>query len=196
MMNYRILANKPEIEIVKDGERTEMKDLLAKSFSGSADNLGHFVKVNKYYVARPDLLSFALYGTDMYADVICKINGISNPFELNEGMVVLCPLQSFITSGILSRQAPSALVSPKSKTNSNGTNDNVFKDFTTSMLSNGRLKHDLLKEKLFNEKEEKQTIGDSAKSGKKLKNERRSPVEQTVEDSNYTIDKTLGIVIY
>ena len=40
--------------------------------------------VNKYYVARPDLISLAFYGTDEYADIICKVNGISNPFEINE----------------------------------------------------------------------------------------------------------------
>ena len=49
------------------------------------------VVVNKYYVARPDLISLAVYGTDIYGDFICKFNGISNPFELNEDMVLYMP---------------------------------------------------------------------------------------------------------
>ena len=47
--------------------------------------------VNKYYVARPDLISLAVYGEDTFADIICKINGISNPFELNENDILIIP---------------------------------------------------------------------------------------------------------
>ena len=47
--------------------------------------------VNKYYIARPDLISLAVYGSDEYADLICKYNGISNPFELNENDVIVLP---------------------------------------------------------------------------------------------------------
>ena len=52
---------------------------------------GSFLVVNKYYVARPDLISLAVYGEDKYADIICKINGISNPFELNENDIIILP---------------------------------------------------------------------------------------------------------
>ena len=52
---------------------------------------GDIIIVNKYYIARPDLISLAVYGSDEYADLICKYNGISNPFELNENDVIVLP---------------------------------------------------------------------------------------------------------
>jgi hypothetical protein len=47
--------------------------------------------VTDKYIARPDLLSQDVYGDNGYADLLCKLNGISNPFELNEGMVLIIP---------------------------------------------------------------------------------------------------------
>ena len=48
-------------------------------------------EVTEEYIARPDLISYDAYGDDMFADVICKLNGISNPFELNVGMKLIIP---------------------------------------------------------------------------------------------------------
>ena len=47
--------------------------------------------VTDKYIARPDLLSKDVYGSMEYADLLCKLNGISNPFELNAGMVLKIP---------------------------------------------------------------------------------------------------------
>lgn len=95
-MNYTILAAKPLIKVKDHDDPTlevEIKDLASKVIN--PDNIYSFKTkihvVEKEYIARPDLISFAIYGTDRYADIICKINGISNPFELNEGMVILVP---------------------------------------------------------------------------------------------------------
>ena len=55
------------------------------------------IKVKSDYIARPDLISYDIYGTDFYADIICKLNGISNPFELNEGDILIIPSLSYIT---------------------------------------------------------------------------------------------------
>ena len=49
------------------------------------------MQVTEEYVARPDLLSRKIYGSNEYSDVICKLNGISNPFELNTGMLLIMP---------------------------------------------------------------------------------------------------------
>ncbi len=54
--------------------------------------------VSKSHIARPDLISKMAYDTDMYGDLICKLNGISNPFELNEGMVIAIPYIDDITN--------------------------------------------------------------------------------------------------
>ena len=53
--------------------------------------------VTKNYIARPDLISYEVYGDTMYADIICKLNGISNPFELNEGMALIMPTMEYIS---------------------------------------------------------------------------------------------------
>lgn len=89
MLNYNILNYKPTIKI---NNETGI-DLLYKSLKNNLDdNLsGEFIYVNEYYVARPDLISLAIYGDDIYGDIICKLNGISNPFELNEGTVLFLP---------------------------------------------------------------------------------------------------------
>ena len=93
MLDYKILANKNKINL--KGEY--IYDLLSgKSFVDMKLNNGNFVVVNKYYVARPDLISLACYGEDMYGDIICKVNGISNPFELNEDDLLFIPSIDFI----------------------------------------------------------------------------------------------------
>ena len=92
MLDYLILNNKP---IIKLGTENAI-DLLDKTIDLSKEYSGQFLRVNEYYVARPDLISLAIYGDDKFADIICKINGISNPFELNEDMVLFIPDQESI----------------------------------------------------------------------------------------------------
>ncbi len=88
MLDYLILNKKPKYDL--DG--TEAKNLLYKTLTIDTNKYsGQFLQVNEYYIARPDLISLAMYGDDCYGDIICKINGISNPFELNKGMILFIP---------------------------------------------------------------------------------------------------------
>lgn len=48
-------------------------------------------KVSRSHIARPDLISRIMYGTEIYGDFLCKVNGISNPFEINEDDVLIIP---------------------------------------------------------------------------------------------------------
>ena len=66
-------------------------DLLYQTFRIPKDFRYNVYVVTDEYVARPDLLSLHVYGTVNYADVLCKLNGISNPFELNDGMYIVAP---------------------------------------------------------------------------------------------------------
>lgn len=94
MLDYEIIENKNKILLKSNhdgGTYTECYDLLSMTINPKVPLNGYKIKVNKYYIARPDLISQALYRTDKYADIICKINGISNPFELNEGDILYCP---------------------------------------------------------------------------------------------------------
>ena len=49
------------------------------------------VRVTEDYAMRPDLISYFAYGTDQYTDIILKFNGISNPFSLEVGTLLLIP---------------------------------------------------------------------------------------------------------
>ena len=195
MLDYHVLRNKPYTTIYRDGEKNVIKDLLSCTFNKNAGLSGKYIVVDENYTARPDLISFATYGSDEYGDLICKVNGISNPFELNQGMIIFIPnfeeLLASVTTGIDGSKCE--LVNPKSTTNSNGIDDNIFKEFTTSQLANQRLSEP---KKPTKENENISTIGKENKMNKKLKSERRSPGEQTVSDSNFYINKELGIVVY
>jgi len=153
MLNYDILHNKPTIDI--NGE--EGLDLLTKSLNFvDGTQQGNFLQVNEYYVARPDLISLAVYGDDRYADIICKLNGISNPFELNEKMVLFIPTLEYMNFII-------------NKEIGKKTNKIIEEDTISSNLKVG---------------------------AQKEKNEKRSPSEQIVGDTNYIVDKSLGVVFY
>lgn len=92
MLDYTILKNKGKLYLNKpDGTSEQYVDLLTKSCKEFESSDVDAIIVNEHYVARPDLISLAVYGTDEYADIICKYNGISNPFELNENDVILLP---------------------------------------------------------------------------------------------------------
>jgi len=49
------------------------------------------VEITEDLIARMDLVSLQVYNTNQYSDLLCKLNGISNPFELNEGMRIIVP---------------------------------------------------------------------------------------------------------
>lgn len=153
MLDYRLINTKPLITV----NSKTYRDLLTKTIDDEKNWNANVVIVNKYYVARPDLISLAIYGDDKYADIICKINGISNPFELNEDDVLLIPNINYLNECLSKQRVPSEIIS------------NPKKDFIQPIDVNNK---------------------------QKKKNELRSPNEQTIGESNYVIDKSLGIVFY
>lgn len=195
MLDYPILRKKQTINIVKDGEATMMIDLLSDVIKKEVPLRGKTIVVTKDYVARPDLVAFVSYGTDAYGDLVCKLNGISNPFELNEGMILFIPYIDSLQDIIKVSGTTSELVSPNSKTNSNGQDDNIFGEYFSSMLANGRIKQEKTDDTIVKDKRIP-TIGKEMSTNKKLRNEKRSPAEQTIDDKNFTVDRSLGIVIY
>lgn len=80
-------------------------NLLDKTFVIPDDYVYNIFEVTQEYIARPDLISLDAYGDSLYSDVICKINGISNPFEINEGMLLIIPSPESIMNFII--DAPS-----------------------------------------------------------------------------------------
>jgi hypothetical protein len=69
------------------------RDLTETMFNLKNQNYVTFniYRVPKDYVMRPDLISKAVYNNSMYAEMILKYNGISNPFSINEGDLILVP---------------------------------------------------------------------------------------------------------
>lgn len=91
MLTFPLINNKKTIKL-----KEEMFNLLQKTFTIPEEFDFQVIEVTDEYIARPDLLSLHLYDTSNYADILCKLNGISNPFELNSGMYILAPQASDI----------------------------------------------------------------------------------------------------
>lgn len=157
MVDYKILNRKPFIN--KNNEKCY--DLLAQTYKGfipEEANIDYTILVvNKYYVARPDLISLAVYGDDCYADIICKINDISNPFELNEDDLLIIPSIDVIDA-LIERSPQASQFITKS-------NNSIA---STKAINDNR---------------------------KKI-SEKRSSNDMTLGNSNYVIDRSLGIVFY
>lgn len=89
MLDYSVLNFKTEIDSEYLGEK--IYNMLDYTFEIPNSYTYNIFEVTKEYIARPDLISLDAYDDDMFADIICKLNGISNPFELNEGMKLIIP---------------------------------------------------------------------------------------------------------
>ena len=174
MLDYNILSQKATVTLYKDNEKLTFIDLLSPSYNKDIKPSGEFIIVNKYYIARPDLISLAVYGDDKYGDLICKVNGISNPFELNEGMLIYLPTNSQLTEYYNGDQGNSieSFVNSSKVYKKNRNQVTGLNDKTTTIDKN------------------------STSTLKKYTNQTRTPGEQTILDKNYTINKELGIVIY
>lgn len=89
MLFHTVLNNKPEIFSEWLGEN--VKNLCDPTFKIPASYQYEILEVTEKYIARPDILSLDIYGDTIYTDLLCKLNGISNPFELNKGMLLIIP---------------------------------------------------------------------------------------------------------
>lgn len=89
MIQNPLLINKSEIKSKVLNE--EVVNLLDKTFVIPDEFNYNVVEITKEYIARMDLLALHIYGNARYQDLLCKLNGISNPFELNEGTLIVCP---------------------------------------------------------------------------------------------------------
>lgn len=118
-MNYFTLANKSTIK--SEYLKEEIYNFLDTTFVMPDEFDFEIVRVTEDYIARPDLISIAAYGDSDFTDIICKINGISNPFELNEGDILVIPSYDYISyfNNIPSAEDREASIennTPKSKT--------------------------------------------------------------------------------
>jgi hypothetical protein len=89
MFDSLILSRKPTKVDQTDGET--IIDLAARTLKTLQIRMQGILKVNDGEQARPDLISVRAYGEDTYQDQICKMNGISNPYSLDLGDVLIIP---------------------------------------------------------------------------------------------------------
>lgn len=89
MQENPLLTNKNEIKSEVINEK--LLNLLDKTFVIPTNFTYSILDVTDEYTARMDLVSKVFYGTEKYSDILCKLNGISNPFELNSGALLVIP---------------------------------------------------------------------------------------------------------
>lgn len=89
MIFHTVLNNKKHI--FSEWLQEEIINLNDSTFRIPPSYQYEILEVTEKYIARPDLLSHDIYGDSIYSDLICKLNGISNPFELNEKMILVIP---------------------------------------------------------------------------------------------------------
>lgn len=89
MLSYTVLNNKQIIH--SDWLNDDVLNLNDPTFRIPQSYQYEIIELTERYVARPDILSLDVYGDSMYGDLLCKLNGISNPFEMNKGMLVIIP---------------------------------------------------------------------------------------------------------
>ena len=79
--------------IFKKPDGIEIKDLTASMFNLQSSNeiTYNVYRVPKDFAMRPDLIAAAVYNNSLYAEIILKYNGISNPFSIDEGDIILVP---------------------------------------------------------------------------------------------------------
>lgn len=75
----------------KDGNI--IRDLTQTMFDFKANNYINYsvYRVPTDYEMRPDLISQSVYNNTIYAEYILKYNGISNPFSIDRGDIILIP---------------------------------------------------------------------------------------------------------
>ena len=96
MLINRILGKKKIIEKLGN----QMTDLISSTFkfpSRARESAGAIL-VNEFEQMRPDLIANRIYGTTALWDVLLKYNGVSNPFSVNTGDILLGPSSAFLES--------------------------------------------------------------------------------------------------
>lgn len=75
----------------KDGN--VIRDLTKTMFDFKANNYVNYsvYRVPSDYEMRPDLIAQSVYNNTVYAEYILKYNGISNPFSIDTGDIILIP---------------------------------------------------------------------------------------------------------
>lgn len=173
MFYSRLLGDKSTVYSEYLGEYiTDLLDLTFQTY----DYMMDVFVVTKDYVARPDLISYDIYGDDMYQEIILKANGISNPFEVAEGQVLIIPSFDYINNFNVSDDK--SWHTDDKGTNMTGNNTTTYESGTQSAV-------DIIK-----------SSTSTSTTTQKKKSDTRKPNQAVVGDRRFNIDKISKIIIY
>lgn len=129
-MLYSKLLKAKNLFTISTGE--SIIDLVRSTFNfGTSSSTMGPTAINEYEVMRPDLVSEKLYANQEYWDVLLKFNGISNPFSLDIGEILLAPSTNTLDKLIVpskevvekgtepAKKNEEALIKPKTMTDVN-----------------------------------------------------------------------------
>jgi len=76
-----------------DNNGNTIRDLTQSIFDFRSNNYVSFnmFRISYSYLMRPDLISQAVYNNTLYTEYVLKYNGVSNPFSMEEGDLILIP---------------------------------------------------------------------------------------------------------
>lgn len=75
----------------------DIVDLLGRTYTIPDSYQCQIIQVDPGYEGRMDLVSDKLYGDDIYSDIINRLNGPGNPFEVNEDTYMVVPMIDDVT---------------------------------------------------------------------------------------------------
>jgi hypothetical protein len=106
-------------------------DLISSTFSflRTSGQTEGFVRVREEEAMRPDLISIRLYSNQQYYDALMKYNGISNPFSINPGEILVIPPYRELEQMLVSpRLVPEKGAERKAKNEDKLVNPKTVKD--------------------------------------------------------------------
>lgn len=125
MLSSKLLKVK---RIVTNVLGESMTDLISSTFKfGETSISAGPIVVSEYETMRPDLLAERVYSSQDSWDAVLKFNGISNPFSLNQGEILLIPASNELSKMVV----PPKIVSEKGTEPAKKNEDAVIKPKTS-----------------------------------------------------------------
>lgn len=91
-MNLKTLRTKRKIDDTTSISKSKKFDMTEPSLILKNEiRIRAYHPVSEYEEGRLDLISLKYYATDTLVDIICKANGISNPFAVPRGTILTIP---------------------------------------------------------------------------------------------------------
>jgi hypothetical protein len=98
-MNLKTLKTKRKIDDTTSVGLTKKFDITEPSLILKNETpIRSYHSVSEYEECRLDLISLKYYSTDTMVDIICKANGISNPFAVARGTILAIPDRNVATN--------------------------------------------------------------------------------------------------